>query len=334
MRYHNNYPKQISKHFFKILAISIIGVFICSCNLKEKIIKIGIANTVPDLEYAVNGFKQGMKALGYHEGKNIMYLYEGPAQSIDKVGPYVKQLIAKQPDLIVTFGNPCSMVTSKLTKGTDISVILAVSEKPVEHGMIQSFKNPGGNVTGIHQTGFIVKTFEWLHRVVPDMKFLYIPHNPKDISAQHMVKQLQQAAKAKNIILIIEEAENLEQMKRVVTEIPKKADAAFMNASTLVLRAKKEFIAAAIKRKIPFASATYGSITDGCLLGFGFDLENCGKYAARITDRVIKGESPGKIPVENIEFYLGINLNTAQIMNVAVPELVLNRADKIIKSAL
>lgn len=302
-----------------------------SCKKKKKISRIGIANIIPAKSFGFNGLKKGMETLGYHEGSNIEYFYPRTAKSLDDMQTIIQQLIDNNVDIIVTFGNYAGMTAYKMTKDTSLPVVLAVSNRPVEMGLAKSYIEPGGNVTGVHMTGFTIKTLDWLLRIKPDIKKIYVPFNPLDKSAQGMLMELQKGAEAKDVELIIKNAESEAEMENVISQIPEDADASMMLAIQLVLRFRKEFIRNTNEKKIPLASAQAGDEIYGAIISFGFELEQSGEQAAPFVDQIINGKDPGTIPFKSIDYIMGINMKKADELGITLPNEILNRADILIR---
>lgn len=321
--------------FIKRLCIGmtvIVGLFVLqACKTKHKMIKIGVVNIVPALDYAIEGYKKGLQTLGYIEGENVEYLYDGAAKNLKDVDQLVQKLIDADVDLLVTFGNMAGVSAAKLTENTDIPVILGLSNRPEKLGIIDSLQSPGNNITGTHISGFISATFDWFMRLKPDMKKVYVQNNPDDPSSVGMLKELTMAAHAKNVELVIADVITIDEMRQAVRDIPADVDGVLAMPVALVLRAITDLADECIERKLPLASCTYGTVDNGCLLSFGHELSACGLHAAKITDRVLKGANPGEMPVENSEFFLGLNLATAAKIELEIPDVVLKRADKIVR---
>lgn len=303
---------------------------LCTKSKPEKL-KIGIINATQVLEGTYSSFKLGMEKFGYIEGKNITYLYEGPGENISSINQRGQSVIKKNVDCIVTFGNQACMTAAKLTKENHIPVIFAISSRPVELGMVKAYQVPGGNITGVHLSGFTSKTFHWMHRTLPYIKNLYVPHNPKDRSSVQMVDELKKCAAPVSIKLIICETTNSTEMHEAAINIPDSADAIYMLSFELSARFQKEFCNNSLKHKIPLIFSQYDSVDKGALLGFGIDFTKCGLQAAQFTHKVISGADPASLPMEGADFFLGINLKTAKMLNIKISDVVINRADKIIR---
>lgn len=313
------------------LFICMFLLMVCSCKKGKKITKIGIVNIVPVLEGAVDGFKEEMTALGYIEGQNVTYIYQGAAGGIFDIEGVVQDVIDKDADLIVSFGNQAAIACAKLTGGTELPVVLAISNRPVELGIVKSLTRPGANITGAHISGFTVKCFDWMIRTMPEVKYLFVPHNPDDQSSVNMLEKLQNEADQKDVTLVIGEARNKEEFNTAIANIPDHVDAVFSLSMELAIRNRHLLIEAAHDKKLPVISTTAKAVHDGALLSFGSDYVKAGTQAALVSDRIITGTLPEDIPLMDVPFFLGINLRVAREFDMEIPDITLNRADIIIR---
>ncbi len=128
---------------------------------------IGVINTVPDLDATLEGFKEGMTELGYVEGENVTYLYEGATVDMDELDSVAQGLAAANVDLILSITTPATQAAQRATADNNIPVVFVPVTDPVGAGLVDSLKSPGGNITGVTfgiQEG---RRLEWLIQVAP-----------------------------------------------------------------------------------------------------------------------------------------------------------------------
>ena len=324
--------KSISIYSLLIVSLAVILMFGYSCDYKKEITyTVGIVNPSAGLVDVVKGFKEGMKARGYEEGKNITYLYDGPLGGIDKVDAKINELIAQKPDLIYSLTTPASKKLKKALNNTDIPGVFAPVFDPVVTGIVNSQARPGGQMTGVMVRGSTAKALEWLLIIVPDVKNIFIPFHITDKAACLTVEDLQETADKLNIKLVTEDVTNTEELETALTRIPDDTDAIWLTCSHLLASNVDKIVLAAEERNIPVASSTHSRKRSGILVAYGEDDIRLGKQAARLADKVLKGNSAGTVPVENAEYILVINLETAAKLGINVPDTILKQADIVVR---
>lgn len=317
-----------------LIAVSLLMVFLAACGRpseKPKNAVVGIVNVTPTLEDTVVGLKAGLARLGYQENDNIRYIYEGPLGSMGKVDGAVKRVLAGKPDLIVSFTTPVTLKIKKATRGMDIPVLFAPSADPVGAGLVQSLKAPGGNFTGIQDRGAGFKALDWLSQMVLGLHRLYVPFKPDDKSMAMNMKVLKKAVVGRNIELVLGEFHSREDLSAVLDGIPDNVQAVWQLASSFWGAHMDPCVAACLEHKMPLK--THGSdwVKAGALMSYGLNAKAMGEQLSHPASKILKGTSPAVIPVEQTEFFLAINLKTAERIGVEIPDAVLKQADEIIR---
>jgi putative ABC transport system substrate-binding protein len=311
---------------------TLILLFSYSCDFKkEKTYVVGIVNPSAGLVDVVKGFKDGMEAHGYHEGRNITYLYDGPLGGIDKIDAKISEIIAKEPDLIYSLTTPASKKLKKAIANTDIPGIFTPVFDPVVSGIVNSLAKPGGQMTGVKVRGSTAKALEWLLAIIPDVKRIFIPFHITDKAACLTVEDLQETAEKLDIELVTEDVTTGEEIEAALTRIPVDTDAIWLTCSHLLFSNVDKIVQTAEELKIPVASSTHSRQRSGILVAYGEDDVRLGRQVARLADKLLKGASPQNVPVETAEYILVVNLETAAKLGITVPNTVLNQADNIIR---
>ena len=319
-----------------MLAILIfIGAYfyITSHTSQPKTVAIGVVNPTLTLDPVLDGFKAGMAKLGYIEGNNITYIYQGPTGSIKSLGPAIQKLIEAKVDLIFSASTPATIQARQAAEGIGIPVVFGPVNDPVKSGIVGSLRNPGGMVTGIMASSavFVPKGLEWLLAIAPDTELIFVPHNPGDKSSVIGLNALQKAADTYRVELIVREIYKPEEVDDISEYITEGVDAVFLLPDNLVLTRTNDFIKISYERALPLASSIYPHAKAGALMGYGFDSASIGQQAARIAHQVLDGVRPTDLPVETSEFFLGINLKTAQTIGLDIPDEILRQADHIVR---
>ena len=316
-----------------IMAGLMAMVLPASCdNEKTKTFTVGVINVVPALDQNLAGFKEGMAGLGYIEGKNIRYLYDGPTTDMDRLPAAAQSLVKAKVDLILSITTPATKAAQKATAGIGLPVVFSTVTDPAGAGIVDSMQHPGGNITGIAFGIQEERRLEWLVRIVPAIRQIYIAFNPKDQSPVLALKAVRSAAAKLGVELITREVHDPETLNDAVLNIPPEADAVFFLPDSLIATRLPDMAATALKRNLPTSISNIPSLKNNPILtAFGFDQYLCGKQAARLADQIFKGTGPADLPVEMAEFYLAINLKTARTIGLTISEDLLRQADIIVR---
>ena len=311
-----------------MVASLILAVALGGCSSQPKAFTIGIVNLPPTLDPMVDGFKAGMAELGYTEGENVTYIYEGATSSFEGLDPAIQHLIEQDVDLIFTITTPAALKTRLAVEGTDIPVVFGAVTTPVERGVVESLIHPGGNLTGIDSGGFVPKQAEWLLAMAPDTEHLFVPHNPDDATSVRALADLKAAVATLGVELVIVEVRTVDELFTALDAPPEDVDAVFVLSSGFLTAHLNKFIETAIERKLPLTTVGEGA-QRGALTSYGHDIVRVGAQASRLADKVLQGTSPADLPVEKADFFLSINLQTANAIGLEISDEILAQAHNI-----
>jgi putative ABC transport system substrate-binding protein len=313
------------------LLISLLWLLVACRPTEPKVITIGVVNLTPELDPVFEGFKEGMTALGYLEGEKVSYIYEGAVGGVEQLEPVVEKLIAAEVDLILAMSTPATEAVQQLTEGTEIPIVFVPVTDPVGAGVVKSLIEPGGNITGVTNGGSESRRLEWLLTITPNAKHFYLLHNPTDSSSVSALASAKQAASQLNVELLVREVESRTEVALALAEMPEEIDALFMLPSSVLLSNADQFIGASLERQLPLSVPVDGLVEAGGLISFSIRLSEVGKQAARLADKILQGIPPADLPVETAEFFLTLNLQTAQAIRLDIPETILQQADTLIR---
>jgi putative ABC transport system substrate-binding protein len=315
-----------------IVILLIIAIVLTACgSAGPKTYTIGVINISANMDDTVKGFKEGMAALDYVEGKNVTYVYDGPV-SADKLDTVAQDMVKAKVDLILSLTTPATKAAQKATAGTAIPVLFIPVTDPVGAGVVASLTKPGGNTTGVTYTTQEGRRLEWLLQVAPAIKQVYIVYNPKDQSPVLALKSVSETAAKLGVELITREASTPEEIEAAFKDIPQEADAIFFLPDTAVYARKADWLKLAIEHKLPTSGPNAGTVNDGALTAYGIDLAVSAKQGgARLADQILRGTKPADLPVEMADFFSALNLKTAQAIGLDIPDDVLRQADTIVR---
>jgi putative ABC transport system substrate-binding protein len=278
-------------------------------------------------------FRQGLRDLGYIEGKNIAIESRTAANRADRLSVLAGELVDLKVDVIVAAGSQAVHAAQRTTKS--IPIVMTSSSDPIGTGFVASLAHPGGNITGLSILGpdLSTKRLEMLKEVVLGVSRVAVFWNPDDPAAKISLRETQDAAKAQAMhlqIVEIREASYFESAFRAANK--GRARALILLPAPIVATQAKQIAELALKNNLPAISPVSEFPNAGGLMSYGANLADLYRRAATYVDKILKGAKPADLPVEQpTKFELVINLKTAKQIGLTIPPNVLARADKVIK---
>jgi len=330
---HNRAQNKTKKGWPILVGVVVLSLLLAACGgpAKPKTYTIGVVNLAPTLEDTITGFKQGMTELGYIEGENVTYIYAGPAGSIDELDGKAQDLVKAKVDLIFSISTPAAQAAKKATADNNIPVVFGILTDPVGAGVVTSLAQPGGNITGVTFGPQEVRRLEWLTRIAPAVKRVYIIYNSNDTSAKLALKTVNDNAANLGLEIVSREARNPDEIAAALSDFPENIDALYLLPDSQTEAKLADILAVATARRLPTSVANVDRVKDGPLYSYAMKQLPVGRQAARLADQILKGTKPADLPVETTEFFLAINLKTAQAIGLTVPDDILSQADTIFR---
>jgi putative ABC transport system substrate-binding protein len=278
-------------------------------------------------------FRQGLRELGYIEGKNILVEYRYAEGKLDRVPSLVAELVQLKVDVLVVVSLPAILAAKQATK--TIPIVMVTTADPVATGLIDSLARPGGNITGLTLLTRELngKRLELLKEMVPKVSRVGVLLTDS-VDARIRLKEYEAAARALTIPLQSVEirTQNPDFEGALQAAIKKRVNALITRRSGLLIVNRKRIAELAIKYRLPSMSERGDMVEAGALASYAANETESVKRAAWYVDRILKGAKPADLPVEQpTKFEFVINLKTAKALNLTIPQSVLFRADKVIK---
>jgi len=278
-------------------------------------------------------FRRGMSDLGYIEGRTVAVEYRYAEGKMDRLGVLAAELASLPVDLIVTSSTPGALAAKRATR--TIPIVFAVSSDPVGTGIVQSLARPGVNATGssLMSSDLSGKRLELLHGVVPRMSRLAILWDSSNAGMALRVHETELAAERLHVRLRSASARNLDELERVLAGLSRqRPDALLVTAEPFTRVHQARIVDFSSRNRIPtiYEERTY--VEAGGLMSYGVDVRALYRRAATYVDRILKGASPGELPVQQpTQFELVLNLRTAKALGLTIPRSLLARADRVIE---
>ena len=293
--------------------------------------RIGLITNNPNGLLNVEGFQDGLRALGYVEGDNLTYLFAGKPTPQDELQSAIRTMVTDGADLIFTAGTPTGIAARAATAGSNVPVIFGVIADPVAAGVMTDLNQPGGNLTGVMLSQNQARRLELLSRVFPDVQRVLLPYNPDDPAPVSAANQLEVAAPEMGLVLVHAHARNADEVSAMLAEFPEGIDAVFMLPDSTVNHRVEDLIKAANARRLPVSGPSTAQVLAGATKSYGIVHHEVGVQAARMADRVLRGADPAAMPVETADFYLTVNVAAAARIGLELSEEILQQADVILR---
>jgi putative ABC transport system substrate-binding protein len=317
-----------------IILFLIIGLLLTACGgaQAKETFTIGVVAESAAAAAPVETYKAGMTELGYVEGKDVTYIYNDPVGSnIATADAEIKKLLAQKVDMLLVIGPVPAQQAKQAVAGTDVPVIFApLPERVVENGLVASISHPGGNLTGIQGGNELPKALEWLVKITPNARQIYVPYNSDDEISVGMLAGLEEIAPQLNIEFVRGEMKSAEEAVAAVENLPADIDAIFLIPAPTLESKTSELCQAAIKRGLPTGTFV-PKLDERILVTVSFDPIVTGKQMARLIHQIRQGIKPADLPVETVDLYSTINLKTAQAIGLDIPDNILRQADTVIR---
>ena len=281
----------------------------------------------------VKAFRQGLRELGYVEGKNIVIEYRYAEEKLDSEPALAAELVRLKVDIIVTAGAGATRAAKEAT--STIPIVMSQDPDPVGNSFVASLARPGGNITGLSSVGADLagKRLELFREILPKLSRVAVlgtSTNPGNVPA---LKETELAAKAFKVqlqFLDVLSAKDIESAFRAA--IKGYADAVLVLNSPVSSSRRKEIAELAVKSRLPAFYNRSEYVEDGGLMSYGVSFTELGHRAATYVDKILKGRKPADLPIEQpTKFEFVVNLKAAKQIGLTIPPNVLARADRVIK---
>jgi putative ABC transport system substrate-binding protein len=283
---------------------------------------------------SVEAFRQGLRDLGYVEGKNILVEYRYLEGKRDRIPGVVAELVQLKVDVLVVATPPAIRAIKQATK--TIPIVIVTTQDPVAAGYVESLARPGGNITGVTRLtrDLSGKRLELLKEVVPGISRvgLLLVVGP-DVPG-NALKEYEPAARALKIQLepLKVQAQNPDLESAFREAVRGRASAVIMPSNFVLTPHLKKITDLATKNRLASMHERSSDVEGGGLMSYGTDDAESSRRAAIYVDKILKGAKPGDLPVEQpTKFEFAINLKTAKQIGLTIPQWVLMRADRVIR---
>jgi putative ABC transport system substrate-binding protein len=286
--------------------------------------------------HLVEAFGQGLRQLGYVEGRNVVIEYRDAAGKLERLPAFAAELVALNVDVILAPGTQTVQAAKQAT--TAIPIVFADVDDPVARGFVASLARPGGNVTGLANlnTDLIGKWLELLKQAVPSVNhvaLLWQPGYLPESVREGIAKRAETAARALGVRLQFVEVKGPEDLEGAISDITRtRADAVIVWGGIMMILERRRIAELVAKNRLPTTYPMSEFVDAGGLMCYSPNIADNFRRAAGYVDKILKGVKPADLPVEqSSKFELVINLKTAKALGLTIPPSLLQRADRVIE---
>ena len=317
-----------------VLALSLLAAPLAAeAQQAGKVYRIGLFHVGLDhVPPSLGGLREGLKALGYEDGKNIRLDWRNlPDEAAARMT--AKEFVRDGVDLIVAFEN--QTVRAAIEATSVIPIVMLHVADPVADGFVRSLSHPGGNVTGFAGFGNVpAKEIELFKALVPRLMRLLVLSDPRDPTSPRMLAEVRRAGTVLKFDLVEREVSDAAQIAGVFRSVtPRDIDGVFLASPNLRVKFHALTLRLATERRLPMVGHRKEWVQQGALFSYADNNRAVGRISAvRYVDRILKGGRPADLPVEEVsEYELVINLKTAKALGLTIPPSLLLRADQVIE---
>ncbi len=326
------------KHKFNLFVIgTLIFIFGASATAAEKPrpwkIAVLIAQSGPSEDQTIRGLRDGLKALGYKEGKNVVVEIHDLKGDRSALKPAAAELVKKGFDLIFTTGTRATQAAMEATK--QIPIVFRHPADPVELGFVKSMKQPGGNVTGVAAFSgqMVERRMEILKEFVPGTRRLYIFYDSNNAFARENYANAKKAGAKLGLEVADRSIKSPEELKNALNALQKQDGDAIFEVSDDLVESQADLIFETARLKgMPTIFEGADWAVRGSMISYGANYQQMGRQAAGLVNKIFRGEKPMTLAAERaVKYDLLVNLRVVNAIGLTIAPEILKKADKVIR---
>ena len=313
--------------------LALIAMTLVAEAQQDRVYRVGVILQGGSYSTTIDGLRDGLKELGLEERKQVVLDVRDAKGDLKSVEAAARSLEGEKVDLIYAIATSVTLAAKRATKS--VPIVFYAGTDPVAVGLVESFRKPGGRLTGIHGqlTDLTAKRLELLKAMIPKLHRVVTFYSPDNPAAQQSVKIAREAARRLKVELVERPVASVEELRAGLHALrPGEADALFYVSDAMVSSQPELIIDATAAKNLPTMLAYQGSVAMGALASYGESYYALGRRSAKHVQRILLGADPGDLPVEQLDRpQFVINLKTAKALGLTIPPSVLIRADEVIR---
>lgn len=322
----------MKKSIIFVLFLLLTAGLLVGCN-DEETQNIGIIQVMEHdaLDAARLGFIDALKENGYEDGNNIIIDYQNAQNSRDTLTTISQKFVNDKKDLVLAIATSSAQAIAQQTSTIPI-VVTAVTDL-ISAGLVESYENPGGNVTGTTDMNPIKEQLALIKEIDPTVKVVGIIYNTGEANSEVQVEIAESYAQELGLKFELAGITNTSEVKQAADSLATKVDAFYIPTDNTVVSSLDAILTVAEANKIPVIAGESNTVRNGAIATFGLDYYKLGFQTGEMAIKILKGEAtPSEIPVESQkDMTLTINKSAAERMGATIPQSLLDRADEIVE---
>ncbi len=300
------------------------------------------ANRVPTVGYLagavssddpiIEALRQGLRALGYVEGRTIRIEFRTAQGHDDRLPHLARELVQLKADVIVVATPQSAQAVQRATSTTPIVTALI---DPLAAGLVADLAHPGGRITGVSSMSpeLSAKRLQLLKETLPRLKRVAVVWTPITMTSPRMIEDLKAAARSLSLDLTFVSARTPQEFRAAFSAANQThAQAVYLFESALFYAQRATLARLALQSRLPAIYGTRAFAEEGGLMSYGVNYPDQLRRAAGYVDKILKGAKPGDLPIEQpTKFELVVNLKTAKALGITIPQSILLQADEVIR---
>jgi putative ABC transport system substrate-binding protein len=327
--------KKVGWSSIVVAAVMLTVAMVANAQHPTKVARIGYlsSDSPSTIAERIEAFRQGLRELGYVEGKNIVIEWRFAEGKADRLAGLGAELVRLKVEVIVTSGPAATRAAKQAT--VTIPIVTAQDSDPVGNGLVASLARPGGNITGLSTLAPEItgKRLELVKEIVPRLSRVAVLGSSTTPGNPQALRETELAARALGVqiqYLEVRGAKDIEPAFRAASK--GRADAVLLLQSPVFVNERTQLAVLAVTHRLPTIYDRREFVDDGGLMCYGTNFVELSHRAATYVDKILKGAKPADLPVEQpTKFELVINLKAAKQIGLTIPPNVLARADKVIR---
>jgi len=314
-----------------VLALGLVAPLLSKAQQSGKVYRITILAN--ESSSAIDGLRHGLTDLGYIEDRDIKFDYAWAGTNSERFPVLAADVVRQKPDFIVTWGTPAAIAAKNAT--ATIPIVMGAIGDPISTGIVKSLARPGGNITGLSSLAVELeaKRLELLKSLVPQISRVAVLWNADNPALKVSSRSAMAAAQKLDVKLSFVSTTDEPTLEAVLDRISRqRPDGLLVMAEPSLIAQGGKIATFATKTRLPAVYAYPEHAKAGGLLIYATSYYDLFRRAATYVDRIVKGAKPGDLPIEQpTKFELVINLKTAKVLGLTIPQTLLLRADQVIQ---
>lgn len=320
---------------------TLAGATRAGAQAQERVRRIGILMPYQpedaEIRKRVEAFRQEMSQLGWRDGARVTLVERWATDDLARIRAEAESLVREGCDLILTTGSRVVPILQQLTR--TIPILFVGTSDPAGQGFVSSLARPGGNTTGFSLLEFdgvevpiVGKMLELLKQCAPDTRRVFLLYNAANPASQFYGRFFVQTAERVGIQPVLATVRTAEEIERAVAAVAASPGGAMLLPSDLSLLAQRTLVVAlAARHRVPTIYSDRAFAEAGGLISYSADREEMFRRGAGYADRILRGENPGNLPVQQPTRYeLVVNAGAARALGLVLPDIVMLKADEVI----